>query len=957
MKNICAALVSIILLMSLTLIFSACGDGNKMLCEPGEYKCGGMEGTFVLYCDSNGKRWETLRDCADDDQTCKEGQCISEEIDGDIENSEAEEEIENGDRPCIEDVDCSDGYICKDKICTEAQTVRYDLGGEDSDLIFRNDTGSFDLYDADGRIVIKQGFAAIKLNDSGDEGLLVSSRDDLERETTYTETHDHIGVVKRLEIKMAATNSTPAFIWTINYYPDEQGYTFKLRIENDGSEKALLAKAIPLRTDASDGGLFLGEDPARHRILENGSYIMLDTIVEIRPGDVPQDEFMASATPGDYEGNSASSWNHAVYDLDSGLTWIAGSLSFNSASTIVDLSYNATDVLLSPDGRPGFGLFGFEMAYLPKPKPIEPGKRFDSETVYINLAEKNPFDGLTHYARMIKKENGIVPWLEHDKTRSLPNGWNSWTGSGTTGGFGTDISEELILQCLDIMDEEFQDWGMDYFQIDDGYQLEYGDWEWKSDKFPNGPEYIFDQIHKKGFKTGVWIAPFTPRPESNLSQEHPDWLADKTTEGTLLAKSYDLLDLTNPEVKEWLHQLFNMLKNEWKLDWVKADFIYWALLGENYYDDTQTREEAYRAALNIIKEELGEDTFLLTIGPVGIHYGISNGHRLTQDNAPIWDWEPDVPATAKNQQQGFKPTVRVAARRFFLNNNVWVNHPDLLLFRSNTSNDTWPRVTLNEAQAFASFVGLSGGIVKIGDRLPDMDADAINSVRKLLPAYPRAASPVDLFYREFPEVWNLDVSYTLNGYDEQWNVLGLFNWGLNWDLSTNPYTEIPDSSEDKSFTIDPVSMLGRPEGNEYLAYEFWTEEFLGRFSDKLEVSVPAHSARVIALRSPTGNPQFLGWNRQISMGGTLLTKADWLADENKMDVLADVAVPTVKAPFTYRMYFYIPSGYEFDEIEFVGGVQPLSQNAYMKSSEILAVEFVPSETGYSRFWLKFKDAE
>ncbi len=944
--------------MFLAIFPISCGDGEKLLCRPGEYKCGGMEGTFVLYCDSGGQRWETLRDCADDNQTCIDGSCINNESDGDTEAAEeSEDDNGNDNKSCSDDVDCSEGYICEDKICREAQTVRYDLGGADSHLIFRNDIGTFDLFDATGRLVIKQAYSAIKLNDTGEDGLLVSSRDDLERETTFTETHDHIGVVKRLEIKMAATDETPAFIWTINYYPDEQCYTFRIRIENEGDGQTLLAKAIPLRTDANGGGLFLGNDPAQHRILENGSYIMLDTVVEIRPGDVTQDAFMASAAPGDYEGNSVSSWNHAVYDLESGLTWIAGGLSFNSASTVVDLSYNESDGLLSPDGRPGFGLFGFEMAYLPNPKQIESGKKFDSETVYINLAEKNPFDGLTHYARMIKKENSIVPWLEGGKNRNLPNGWNSWTGSSFTGGFGTDINEELILQCLDIMDEEFHDWGIDYFQIDDGYQLEYGDWEWKSDKFPNGPNYIFDKIREKGFKTGLWIAPFTPRPESKLSQEHPDWLADKTVEGALLAKSYDLLDLTNPEVKDWLHQLFRKLKKEWKLDWVKADFIYWALLGENYYDATKTREEAYRAALNIIREELGQDTFLLTIGPVGINYGISSGHRLTQDNAPIWDWEPELDATDKTQHQGFKPTVRVTARRFFLNNNVWVNHPDLLFFRSNTNDDTWPHITLNEAQAFASFVGLSGGIVKIGDRLPDMDADAINSVRKLLPAYPRAAVPIDLFYREFPEKWNLDVSYTMGGYDEHWNVVGLFNWGRNWDLTTNPYTEIPDSDQEKLFAIDPVSDLGRPEGNEYLAFEFWTEEFLGRFSDKLEISVPAHSARVIALRSPTGNPQFLGWNRQISMGGALLTKADYLPDDNKMDVLADVAAPTQKAPFTYRMYFYVPTGFEFDEIEFVGGVQPLSRKAYMKSSEVLAVEFVPGETGFCRFWLKFKDAE
>ena len=50
----------------------------------------------------------------------------------------------------------------------------------------------------------------------------------------------------------------------------------------------LLAKTAPLRTTGENqGGLFLGQAPKTHRILENGSFTLFDFIAEVRPGDAP----------------------------------------------------------------------------------------------------------------------------------------------------------------------------------------------------------------------------------------------------------------------------------------------------------------------------------------------------------------------------------------------------------------------------------------------------------------------------------------------------------------------------------------------------------------------------------------------------------------------------------------------------------------------------------------------
>ena len=63
----------------------------------------------------------------------------------------------------------------------------------------------------------------------------------------------------------------------------------------------------------------------------------------------------------------------------------------------------------------------------------------------------------------------------------------------------------------------------DLFQIDDGWQQGVGDWDC-NEKFPNGLKPLVDEIHGKGLKAGLWLAPFGCQKDAKLMQEHPDWL-------------------------------------------------------------------------------------------------------------------------------------------------------------------------------------------------------------------------------------------------------------------------------------------------------------------------------------------------------------------------------------------------------------------------------------------------
>jgi hypothetical protein len=299
------------------------------------------------------------------------------------------------------------------------------------------------------------------------------------------------------------------------------------------------------------------------------------------------------------------------------------------------------------------------------------------------------------------------------------------------------------------------------------------------------------------------------------------------------------------------------------------------------------------------------------------------------------------------RQQGLKPTVRNAGRRWYLQDRIWVNHPDLIFFRSNTNDPSWPRLTFDEARAFCTFVGLSGGIVKLGDRLVDLDANAIAVIRSLLPIYGRAARPLDVFTREFPEQWLLPVT-PLDGADESYVLLGLFHWGRNVDLSTNPYTEIPDDAAPRHHVID-LDALGLD--GEWLAYEFWSQRYLGLVRHSLTDDVAPHTGQVIALRRPTGEPQFLGWNRQITMGGVLLQEASWDEAARRLIVRFPTAAPTATAPFPYQLAFHVPAGHALSSVDSSGvTLRDLSTTV---EGEVLRIRFVPDSTGDLVLTLQF----
>jgi len=91
-----------------------------------------------------------------------------------------------------------------------------------------------------------------------------------------------------------------------------------------------------------------------------------------------------------------------------------------------------------------------------------------------------------------------------------------------------------------------------------------GTWEVDTARFPGGLRAISDYAHGKGVKTIVWFEPERVHPDTWLTQNHPEWILGGAAGG--------LLDLGNPQAREWLIGRVDTLITEQGIDLYRQDF-------------------------------------------------------------------------------------------------------------------------------------------------------------------------------------------------------------------------------------------------------------------------------------------------------------------------------------------------------------------------------------------------
>jgi hypothetical protein len=598
---------------------------------------------------------------------------------------------------------------------------------------------------------------------------------------------------------------------------DRSGAIVELILTNVSPEPVVMPHAEPLHALLDErSGCFFGTGGIYsrvHRVLRQG-YLYSD------PGEIIDLAWQGRR-------DISSSWHAAFHMPSSQETLVLGYLENRDAEGQILASWDMSRVWRQ--GQPAFDLTARSLYH--RAFVLPPGRRVSSGRCLILLAP-DPCTGLEEYAALCGRLHDV-------QRKPILHGWCSW--------FYTRIqaTEAEQLRNAAFIAQHLTPYGMQWVQIDDGYQRAFGDWE-ANELYPHGMAWLAAEIRRLGLQPGIWIAPYAVSEHASLVQMHPEWLAHDA-EGNLQTTASTrgvryILDITHPGARQWLRERIHTIVDVWGYDFIKIDFVEWTLLAiERYYDPTVSRAQAYRLGMETIRAAMGPQRHLLDCGPGQVTMGLIDSLRIEQD-LPQPTWEHYVKHSSS--------TAPAVAKCYYFNQRTWVNDADHLCLAL---------LSLPQAQTVASLIALSGGTVISGDRLYDLDSARLAILTKVLPTYGEAARPLDLFEKDRPELFALPIRTDFSS----WWLVGYFNW-----------------DEEAEVTRDfVVSRLGLESTASYLIYDFWEQRLLPISNGTVRLRFAPASVRLLALREQRGIPQVAGTDRHYTQGAVELTQVQWDAPQ------------------------------------------------------------------------------
>lgn len=334
---------------------------------------------------------------------------------------------------------------------------------------------------------------------------------------------------------------------------------------------------------------------------------------------------------------------------------------------------------------------------------IKKGEEF---TLYDLALYDNFNDGLNAFHTYFKKKN----------TNKI-FGYTSWYN------YYQNINEDIILRDLDALDKRFN-----LFQIDDGYETFVGDWlDIDKNKFPNGFDNIVKKIHDKGYKAGIWLAPFVAEEKSKLFNEHKE-LFKKDKKGNFIKcggnwSGFYALDIDNPLALSYIRKCLEYYM-DLGFDFFKLDFLYSISL-PRYYGTTKAivTDKAYKFIREVLKDRL-------ILGCGALPFSSSDYFdylRIGPDVSLVFDDVWFMRMTHR-ERISTKTTLQNTIYRSIFDKHLFLNDPDVFLLRSENIklNEEQKKSLLTINSLFGSVLMTSDNIATYNEKQKHMLDEAFN---------------------------------------------------------------------------------------------------------------------------------------------------------------------------------------------------------------------------------------
>ncbi|HAG69890.1 MAG TPA: alpha-galactosidase [Lachnospiraceae bacterium] len=195
---------------------------------------------------------------------------------------------------------------------------------------------------------------------------------------------------------------------------------------------------------------------------------------------------------------------------------------------------------------------------------LKPGESFQTPEALLVYTDSglNELSQTLHSLYRKRLSRGI--WREKERPILL----NNWEATEMS------FTEESILKIA----EKGRKAGVELFVLDDGWfgarnddHAGLGDWFVNTEKLPRGIKGLADKIHGMGLKFGLWFEPEMVNPDSDLYRSKPEWALAAPGRPSSLGRHQLVLDMSKPEVVDYLYERMHSIIAEASIDYVKWD--------------------------------------------------------------------------------------------------------------------------------------------------------------------------------------------------------------------------------------------------------------------------------------------------------------------------------------------------------------------------------------------------
>lgn len=195
---------------------------------------------------------------------------------------------------------------------------------------------------------------------------------------------------------------------------------------------------------------------------------------------------------------------------------------------------------------------------------LDRGEVFQSPESVLAFSDGG-LNGLSSLFHSFIRNNIVRGKWKHKERPVLINNWEATY---------FDFTEKSLLKLA----REAKDLGIELFVLDDGWfgcrnsdKSSLGDWTVNRKKLPGGIEGLAGKIQKLGMDFGIWVEPEMISIDSDLYRKHPEWKVKTPRREASPGRFQYLLDLSNPDVCDFIYTSMVDLFKSADISYVKWD--------------------------------------------------------------------------------------------------------------------------------------------------------------------------------------------------------------------------------------------------------------------------------------------------------------------------------------------------------------------------------------------------